>query len=201
MRLFFFLMRHMILILFGLYVAAGYVYRHDIFALDAAVAVPAQAAPQRQQKPATQSAAAEPAPTVKPQKSPEQERPPVAAAPAAYHFRPDHLGQPGVDGDSLDRLLQQGRELAKRGETLAAEQRYWQLIERFPQSPAAYGELGNLYLASEQPDKAAEAYLQAGMRIQEGLESVRIKDLLQALEQLSPEKALLLRQHAGKIAP
>jgi tetratricopeptide (TPR) repeat protein len=110
------------------------------------------------------------------------------------------LQQPAAEASGADflSLQQQARTLADSGQFEAAEAAYLQLIQAFPEVAEPYGELGNLYLAADQAEKAAQAYLDAGKRIDPKLSPSQLEGLIQTLQTLSPDKAELLKQHLSQ---
>jgi tetratricopeptide (TPR) repeat protein len=56
------------------------------------------------------------------------------------------------------------REAYWSGRPDDAELLYRRLVERYPDDPDLYGELGNLYLAQGRDGAAADAYFEAGLR-------------------------------------
>lgn len=191
-----FVLRHLVLALLLLYALIGFLYRQAIFNLPVAVPVAQSAVsvlPQLELPVVSAKPMAMPEPrTVAPLAAPAAslERTGLAPAESAYHFRPE-TDRPASDYAAL---LEKTRILLTQGDLQAAEAGYLQLIDRYPDNPEPFGELGNLYLQLREQDKAAEAYLQAGLRIDAQGQPARISGLLQALEQLAPAKAAQLRQ-------
>ncbi len=183
-QIIFFFLRHTVLLLILGYLALGYLYRGPIFGWEV-------------------SAEAEPAPAVgQPNSTPVKPEPAPAAKtadtePAPPTQLPSPV-EPSPQGKDLQAMLQQARRLADGRQYEAAEAAYLQMIEAFPTLAEPYGELGNLYLAIDQPGKAAQAYLDAGKRIDFRLNPSQAEGLLQTLQTLSPEKATLLKEHFSK---
>lgn len=194
----FFLMRHLILILLSLYVAVGFIYRHAIFGIEKPRQVEEQVSAEAPADEPQQPPSTEPVPMDSEPSSPMMK----AQKPSDFQFRPDTTSADSVSVDSsnsgrLDGMLKSARALADQGDFNAAEIAYLELVGKFPDDAAPFGELGNLYLAHQQQEKAAEAYYQAGMRIDYGKDPGRIEFLLQTLQQLEPDKAAMLRHHLG----
>ncbi|GAB6052941.1 hypothetical protein JCM17960_17610 [Magnetospira thiophila] len=80
------------------------------------------------------------------------------------------------------------------GEYDKAEQMYVDLAANNPTLPDLMGELGNLYYYQQQHDKAAEAYLQAGLRAVNGGQLGLASSLVGALQRLAPDLADQLRE-------
>jgi tetratricopeptide (TPR) repeat protein len=204
MQLLQFVLRHLVLALLLLYALIGFMYRQAIFNLSVTApqtspALPATPQPGHPEVVSVPTVAPNPdplsvVPPAVPPAKPEQAG--IVPAESAYHFRPeaDLPGPPPVPVPDYPALLAKVRALVTEGDLKAGEASYRDLIDRYPDNPEPYGELGNLYLQLQDQDKAAEAYLQAGLRIDPKEQPGRIAGLLKALEQLAPDKADQLRR-------
>lgn len=201
-QLLFFFLRHLILLLVLAYLGLGYYFRGPIFGLQD------QPTPSVPPSPATSSLAT-PSPAIS---SPATSDPQAGAisgtgpgsesdTQSTRQAVPQAvLQQPAAEASGSDflSLQQQARTLADSGQFEVAEAAYLQLIQAFPEVAEPYGELGNLYLAADQAEKAAQAYLDAGKRIDPKLSPSQLEGLIQTLQTLSPDKAELLKQHLSQ---
>jgi tetratricopeptide (TPR) repeat protein len=86
----------------------------------------------------------------------------MAGAPAPSTGAPS--GQPGEQGkpqqaaDPSKQLIMEGSALADKKDYAGAIAKYEEAMKLKPELHALYGEIGNLYIAQGQPDKALEAY-------------------------------------------
>ncbi|CCQ75179.1 tol-pal system YbgF family protein [Magnetospira sp. QH-2] len=140
------------------------------------------AAPAPQAAPANQAAPArmEPPKRPEPRKLPEHHRRgPISEADLAPEVR---------DGWIAARLA------FYEGDYEKAEAQYKSLAEANPDLPDVMGELGNLYYYQQQHDKAAEAYLETGMRALKSNQLGLASSLIGALQRLAPDMAAKLRK-------
>jgi hypothetical protein len=114
---------------------------------------------------------------------------------AAEPFRPpgeDPL--PGPVVTTRDDYLQQARRAFWSGEFETSEAAYMALISDYPADADAFGELGNLYQSMGKPDRALDAFYEAGVRLKAAGESEKLKEIIELLtregdgraEQLTP---------------
>ncbi len=98
--------------------------------------------------------------------------------------------QPGAAQDPRERLVQEARRAYWNNEYEAAEAAYMALISRYPGDADAFGELGNLYEVMAAPDRAVDAFYEAGIRLK----------LAGEFEKLSIVKEILLKAQDPRAA-
>jgi len=110
-------------------------------------------------------------------------------APAAGSFRPPgEVAPSGPVRMTRDDYLQQARRAFWNGEFETAEAAYMALISEYPADADAFGELGNLYQSMGKPDRAKDAYYEAGIRLKAAGETEKLKEIIELLERDGDER-------------
>ena len=86
-------------------------------------------------------------------------------------------------------LLQQARRAFWNGDFEASEAAYLVLIAEYPSDANAFGELGNLYQAMGEPDRALDAYFEAAIRFKAAGEHEKLKEIIEVLRREKDERA------------
>jgi hypothetical protein len=99
--------------------------------------------------------------------------------------------RPGVvhEQSSREALLSEARNAARASDHAAAERRYRELWERFPDDPEPAGELADLYRRQGRTDDAATAYVEAARRLVRSGQAGRAWALAGRLQAWSPPTA------------
>jgi tetratricopeptide (TPR) repeat protein len=83
-------------------------------------------------------------------------------------------------------MLAQARTAAREGRHEQAEHGYLAIIQRYPDSYDAFGELGDLYYTQGRRDEAASSYYQAALRLLEAgyvREAEHLQEVIRPLSQ------------------
>lgn len=83
-------------------------------------------------------------------------------------------------------MLTNARALAKSGRNAEAADAYRGIIRRYPDSYAAFGELGNIYYAQGKRQDAASSYYQAALRLLQAGYSQEAERLASTVRSLDP---------------
>jgi len=95
-------------------------------------------------------------------------------------------------------LLARARNAFWRGQLDEAVSSYQELVNTNPADPNAYGELGNVYYAMGNWEKAGDAYYEAAKRLIKRNQTEQLEYLLRVLHGLNEEKAKKLMQQQNK---
>jgi TolA-binding protein len=126
---------------------------------------------------------------------PAEPRPSVAAQPPApvAQFRPpevaDQAGPPEPEALDAASLLQSARRAYWNGDLEAAERQYRRYVTHYPDDPAGYGELGNLFEGMGRDAEAQEAFRQAASRLRAAGEAQSAALLLRRLGEAPDDPA------------
>ena len=101
-------------------------------------------------------------------------------------------------GEAQEQLRTAARSAFWRHDYEQAERDYKALAELDPADPNAYGELGNVYFSQGKWDLAADAFYEAGVRLNSKGEGSRARELLVIIRGLNPEKAQQLEQQLNQ---
>jgi len=103
-------------------------------------------------------------------------------------FRPpDDVQQP--DNEAWEDDLQRARRAFWNGDFEASEAAYMALILAHPGDGNAFGELGNLYQSMNRPERALDAYYEAGIRFKAAEKNEKLNEIIEVLKQYGDERA------------
>jgi hypothetical protein len=114
-------------------------------------------------------------------------------APGAFRPTNDVEQPPGSPPTYADGI-QVAREAFWDGDFESAERAYIRVVERFPDDPDVFGELGNLYLAMGRKDLAMDAFFESGLRLRARGERSRLGEVADLLTAQGDGRGRLLLQ-------